>query len=994
MQTPVRFWYSNFKHSNFIFPASPLKAARNFVLIAREQKFPKLSFLHLSTFRYWFVACCVVALSACDGGSGGNSGALPFAFTGTTAPAAATAPDAEAPRTETAGLPPASQPPAVEVPPAQPVPVFCRADIDAALQTGDSTGLSDAPAIARCASDFATKLSARQEALPLALYGNESSAYIPGKSSQFVMPANIETSQPFVVGDKGSVLASVSTAANGRSAAYGTDILDWFRDDGNIAHAPAFRRLQSWLLQGDAGKALPESVSVSFSGIDARSVSAGFVKAGMKVVATACDFSAPDGCDNGAQLLVLGSGVPDDPALEARVAKMLASGKPILYLHTTGWGTNEASRKMLAAMGMVLGGYGGNYFGEDGVAAGRSVAANSVALSQLAKLMPLLRRMAAGDWRTNYDWSACANNSCDNVPDLQADVLTPAETLRNKIDGYTSAGRSLFTEPGTTLYRLLALWGDAARLNIKYPMDKATQAGPLQQAAVADSLIAYVRPKGGAQPDLGTFMNGAASRFAVSSTDEVITLPLPSASGFTTMGRFAIPGKAVAVQVIDAGGATLSLRINTQRTGSTRLWSDNGYDRPRFLASPEIALSAQASMQVVSPYGGTVLLSYAGATPGTSVRLRVRGVAQHPFLDMGNGGDMAAFAQSIQNTPFDWAEIKLPGAEIHTRIDKMKEALKEGNYGTDMARYLTELRSLIFEDAYQLAGFAMAGHPPTTGVLDFCKAQGWDCTDTALHSVPSVQHINADLYAHCGSGCSGNPIDLSWGVGPRGWGESHELGHNLQKGMFNIYGGRSGEVSNNIFPLHKKWRIFRELNVVDADDNSKLAYRSAFDMIMAARAEADPVKGAYNRIWGSDAYAVQNGERMAFYIQWVHYWEQRTGDQTRGWELITQLYLHQRLFEKGDWARNRAKLGYGNYAARPEVNGNDNLLIALSWMTERDQRPTFDLWGVTYSPEAAAQVASYGFAKEAALFYANRSSADHSTVRKIDMTAPTPAWPF
>jgi hypothetical protein len=933
---------------------------------------------------------CLVVLAACGGGSGGNSGALPM--TGTDAPPGST-PDPDAPRPPTAGLPlPPAGPGPSDVVVVPPPPPFCTDAVDIALQSGDPTGLTDAPAIAKCASELANKLSVQQAALSVVLYDTSSSEYSPSKNSQFVMPASIELAQPLVVGDKGNVLASLSVAANGRSAGYGVNILDSFGRSSNLAHVPVFKRLLSWLLQGDATKPLPDPLNVAFSGITAAAVTDGFDKAGVNVVATACDFSVAGNCGNEFQLLVLGSDVTDDPALETRAAQTLASGKPILYVHTRTWNATEAGRKMLAGMGMVLGGYSGNFFVGDAVAPGRTPAANNAALAQFAQMLPLLQKMAENGWRTDYDWSACKENDCSAVAGLQDDVLAPAEALRQKIDAFNLGGRNLFDQPGTNLYRLLSLWGDVTRLGIQYPMTKTNQAKAFLQTTVTDSLIAYVRHKGGAQPDLGTFMKGTAAQFEVSTADEVVTIPLSGEEGFTAIGRFAIPGKTLAIRVVDAAGATLSLQINTQRLGSTRLWSEE-YDRPRFLRSPAIALSAQAETEVTSPYGGTLQLSYSGAVPGAKVQLRVRGVARQPFLDMVDDSGIPAFIADFNSTLFDWAEIKLPGIEIHTRVDKMRESLRDNGYGDDIKRYLTEFRTLVFEDAYQLAGFAVSGKVLPAGVLAYCGAEGWDCTSDSLHRIPGLQHFNADIYANCGAGCSGNPIDISWGVMPRGWGESHELGHNQQPSMLRVYDRRTIEVSNNIFPLHKDWRLLRELGV-DLD-RDRLAYRSVFDMIVAARPEADPIEGAYRRIWGSAAVYDQNGERMAFYIQWVHYWEERTGDKTRGWELITQLYLHQRLLAKADWATDKAKLGYSTYADRPaDTTGNDNLLIALSWMTKRDQRATFDLWGIRYSASAVTQVNSFGFAKEVALFYANNNTNNHDTVVKIDMTAPTPTWPF
>ena len=922
--------------------------------------------------RYRVVGSLAALIAACGGGNGVGGG-------GGTAGSAG-------------GAPPAATTPIAE-------PIICSKSIDFALQTGDPSGLTDAAAVARCANDFAKKLSTRQADLPKALYDGQSSEFEPGQYSQFVLPISPEAAQPLIVGDKGHVLAALSIAANGRGAGYGSNVLRQFGDSANLAHAPVFRRVLSWLVTGDATKQLPASVDLSYSGIDIAAVTSGFKAAGVDVVATACDFSAANNCGTGSRLLLLGSDVKADPALGSRVAQLLASGRPVLYVHTKGWdgwGTDDASHKILAGMGLMPGPYGGNFFDDDAVKAGRTVAANDAALNQFTDVLPLLRRMAESDWRASYDWSACRDNDCSKVVGLAKEVLAPSEMFRKQINTFNLAGRNIFEQPATNLQRLLVLWGDVTRRDIKYPMTRTGQTEAFLRALVADSLVAYVRHKGGAQPDLGTFMSGTAARFDVSATDEVLTIPLTQASGFTALGRFAVPGKTLAVQVVDAAGARVSLRINTQNPSSTQLWSYK-YDRPRFLQSPSIALNAQAATEITSPYGGTLQLVFDGAPADAKVRLRIRGVAKHPFIDISNGGNVADFAANLNATAFDWAEIKLPGVEVHTRVDMMKWALKDSGYGSDIDRYLKELRTYVIEDAYQLAGFAVPGKALPAAVLANCAAWGWDCTSDALHRAPDVQHFNVDVYARCGAGCSGNPIDISWGFSPRTWGESHELGHGLQQNLLNAHGSLSSEVTNNLFPLHKNWRLLRELG---ADlDRDRITYRSAFDRIVAARSEADPVQGAYRRIWGQSDYTEQNGTRMAFYLQWIHYWEERTGDKTRGWEILTQLYLHQRLLSKAEanWAADKAKLGYGTYASYPaNLNGNDNLLIALSRMTERDQRATFDLWGVTYSAAAAAQVGSFGFAKEAALFYANdkNSTNDHDRAVRVDMTVPKPTWPF
>lgn len=937
--------------------------------------------MHLPPRLLRFLAIAIIStLSACGGGSGGNDSAQQSAV-----PASGTA----------AGTvtPPVVAPP-VELPPNIVVP---ESPLDLALRAGDASALktTDAGAIAVAARDFLAQLSDQQNQLNTALIGNVSSEYSPTKQSQYLLPLNTELSAPWIVGDKGQTLASISIANKGRSAGYGTNVLEQFRNNSNLNHVPAFKRLLSWLVQGDANLALPASLPVAWAGLNASNGLAGLSKIGVTASSLSCDLFADNSCNLAAKLLVLGGDPVANASIEANVRAWISAGKPVLYLHTNTWGDSETGRQMLSGMGLQLGPYAGNYFSDDAVAAGRSKADNLAKLDQFSDSRALINRIANNSWRSDYAWSACTTYvgsiNCDNVPDLQKDLMTPIESLRKQIDDFTRAGRNLFATPNTTTLRLLALWADVQRKQIVYPVDKTSKPVEFQKALVADALVAYVRPLGVAQTDLSSFMSKSAATLPVSISDETISVSLPADKGFTAIGRFAIPGKTLQIEVIDAGSATLALRLNTQRVSSTRYLGATTYTRPRYLASPAISLAKASSLQVSSPYGGTMQLEFSGATAGQIVTLRVRGVAQHPFFDLSAGSDKAAFIAALNNGQFDWAEIKMPGAEIHTKVAKMKDVLQK-DYGNDMLRYLDELRDLLIEGDYRMAGYALKGLDLPAAVQTFCSGLAWNCTDVVMHRGPSTQHINSDDFAACGDGCSGNPYDQDWGVNPRGWGESHELGHNQQQGILNIYGGRSGEVSNNLFPLRMNWRVLHEKNTYVANN---VGYRSAFDMINAGRTNADPLEARYQSIWGSDAYAAQNGERLAFYMQWVHYWHARVNDEARGWDIVTLLYLHQRQFARADWANNKDKLGYSQYATRPSVDGNDNMLIALSWITQRDQRPTFDLWGVRYSATAAAQVASYAFAVEPALFYAYKLTPDKvSVVKKIDMSVSTPVWPF
>ncbi|KSQ07138.2 hypothetical protein APB29_03635 [Pseudomonas aeruginosa] len=875
--------------------------------------------------------------------------------------------------------------------------------LDAALVSGDSSQLTDSHLVALRLQQQVERIRQTRTQLLDGLYQNLSQAYDPGASSQWIVPANPDNTLPFLIGDKGRVLASLSLEAGGRGLAYGTNVLTQL-SGANAAHAPLLKRAVQWLVNGDPGAATAKDFKVSVVGVDKTATLNGLKSAGLQPADAACNALTDASCASTSKLLVLGNGA-SAASLSATVRARLQAGLPILFVHTNGWNQSSTGQQILSGLGLQEGPYGGNYWDKDAVPSSRT-RARSVELGGAYGQDPaLVQQIVDGSWRTDYDWSKCTSyvgrTTCDDVPGL-SDFSKRVDVLKGALDAYNQKAQNLFALPGTTSLRLWLLWADAVRQNIRYPMDKAADTARFQETFVADAIVGYVREAGAAQKELGSYAGQRQQSMPVSGSEETLTLTLPSAQGFTAIGRMAAPGKRLSIRIEDAGQASLAVGLNTQRIGSTRLWKTRQYDRPRFLKSPDIKLQANQSVALVSPYGGLLQLVYSGATPGQTVTVKVTGAASQPFLDIQPGEDssqaIADFIQALDADKADWLEIRSGSVEVHAKVEKVRGSIDK-DYGGDVQRFIRELNEVFIDDAYTLAGFAIPNQAKTPAIQQECAVRGWDCDSETLHKLPGTQHINVDQYAQCGGGCSGNPYDQTWGLNPRGWGESHELGHNLQVNRLKVYGGRSGEISNQIFPLHKDWRVLREFG--QNLDDTRVNYRNAYNLIVAGRAEADPLAGVYKRLWEDPGTYALNGERMAFYTQWVHYWADLKNDPLQGWDIWTLLYLHQRQVDKSDWDANKAALGYGTYAQRPgnsgdasSTDGNDNLLLGLSWLTQRDQRPTFALWGIRTSAAAQAQVAAYGFAEQPAFFYANNRTNEYSTVKLLDMSQGSPAWPF
>lgn len=875
--------------------------------------------------------------------------------------------------------------------------------LDAALVSGDSSQLTDSHLVALRLQQQVERIRQTRTQLLDGLYQNLSQAYDPGAASMWVLPANPDNTLPFLIGDKGRVLASLSLEAGGRGLAYGTNVLTQL-SGANAAHAPLLKRAVQWLVNGDPGAATAKDFKVSVVGVDKTATLNGLKSAGLQPADAACNALTDASCASASKLLVLGNGA-SAASLSATVRARLQAGLPILFVHTNGWNQSSTGQQILSGLGLQEGPYGGNYWDKDAVPSSRT-RARSVELGGAYGQDPaLVQQIVDGSWRTDYDWSKCTSyvgrTTCDDVLGL-SDFSKRVDVLKGALDAYNQKAQNLFALPGTTSLRLWLLWADAVRQNIRYPMDKAADTARFQETFVADAIVGYVREAGAAQKELGSYAGQRQQSMPVSGSEETLTLTLPSAQGFTAIGRMAAPGKRLSIRIEDAGQASLAVGLNTQRIGSTRLWNTRQYDRPRFLKSPDIKLQANQSVALVSPYGGLLQLVYSGATPGQTVTVKVTGAASQPFLDIQPGEDssqaIADFIQALDADKADWLEIRSGSVEVHAKVEKVRGSIDK-DYGGDVQRFIRELNEVFIDDAYTLAGFAIPNQAKTPAIQQECAVRGWDCDSETLHKLPGTQHINVDQYAQCGGGCSGNPYDQTWGLNPRGWGESHELGHNLQVNRLKVYGGRSGEISNQIFPLHKDWRVLREFG--QNLDDTRVNYRNAYNLIVAGRAEADPLAGVYKRLWEDPGTYALNGERMAFYTQWVHYWADLKNDPLQGWDIWTLLYLHQRQVDKSDWDANKAALGYGTYAQRPgnsgdasSTDGNDNLLLGLSWLTQRDQRPTFALWGIRTSAAAQAQVAAYGFAEQPAFFYANNRTNEYSTVKLLDMSQGSPTWPF
>lgn len=696
--------------------------------------------------------------------------------------------------------------------------------------------------------------------------------------------------------------------------------------------------------------------------------------AGAAAVDDSCDGSALATCLQGADLLVIGrqeapnSGPStyNGGSVMNAVRAAQARGVPVLYLHHDG-DAGDLANRMLDHLGLSS---SDNYWAQEGLKGfdPATLGASGFTTDALA----LLQRLQTGQFATTF--SGCVSDVgkvvCDGDAALQSEFNTPAKAMRAALRALDAKGLALFDQPGYALEKHLVLLGDTWRKAVTYPMDKGGDKGAFFRAQFSD-MAAYINRRHSATAaHQGSFARAIPAATPAVARTVSTTAPATGTREFMT-GLYVMPGRTVTLTRSDAAAASVTLGINLLRD-TTRLYNTNGYDRPTLLASPRVPLVSGQTVTLTSPFGGPLYLFVNAASGAPAITVQVNGVITHPVLrDMNDPAQVAAFKAELDSTPTNWVGITTDFLTVHSNVPHMRSTLAA--HGGDMGLLAQRIGTYMVQDTYELAGFnsATGGFSLPASVTAFCSAAGWDCTGTQ-HRRDVMQHVIADTVAACGAGCSGNPYDQNWALEPLGWGETHEIGHNLQRARLKIYGGQSTEVSNNIFPLHKQMAFNRATLPASPLTARSGSTATVFNLLKASLQPGASATHVADSMWSNTAYAADNSQRLNFYRQLVEYARHYNAGFSDGWELYTLMHLLDRNLTASEagWTGAKDGLGFGSYASYPAaMDGNDFMLIAASRIIGRDMRPVWALWGITASAAAQAQVAAYGYpAAEPLLF--------------------------
>lgn len=691
-----------------------------------------------------------------------------------------------------------------------------------------------------------------------------------------------------------------------------------------------------------------------------------------------CDGGALAACLQHADLLVIGRdqgpNTYDGAVVMQAVSDAQAHGIPVLYLHHYR-DANDLASRLLNYFGLTQ---NSNYWGIEGLNAFDPSTLPAVP-PQLAGYADMLTRLNQGTFST--DWSGCTVVSmyptqCSTDSTYLREFGGPTSQLSNMLRQFDASGTALFSQSGYELEKRLVLLGDKYREGVAYPLDKTANKQDFMRALFSD-FAAYVhRPYASVAKNLGNFSGLFPASTPTLSRQVDVALPLTGSKDYPT-GLYAMPGSTITLTRSDSSGSTVTFALNMLRD-TTFAFNPNGLDRPKQISTPRMPLNSGQSVTITSPYGGPLylFLTPSSTSAAQTVTVQVNGVITHPLLrDTSDPTQVAAFEAEVGNTSTNWAIITSDAFTLHSRMDLFKQTL--ANSGNNMPQLGSDIWTYVIKDTFESAGFNFSNGRLSLAstVSAFCSVHGWDCTGTQ-HRRNQMIHAIADK-AVCGDGCSGNPFDFDWAFGPLGWGETHEIGHTLQVARLKLFDGISTEVSNNIFPMHKQIHYNQSAAGMAAPIVARAgSAKVVFNDMMAALATADPKGAMYTRVWSNSSYAANNSERVMFYRQLTEYARYYNHNFSDGWEVHTLLYLLNRDIDNtsaSNWTNVAASYGFGTYTSEPSALApncaNDFMLVAASFIIGRDLRPMFDLWGISYSAAAAAQVGAYGSAPVQPLFF-------------------------
>lgn len=801
-----------------------------------------------------------------------------------------------------------------------------------------------------------------------------------------IYPRQATVAFPFLVANNGNVLASASLQDKGRALAYGQDVFELFKDgERKTQHQALFNRAMNWLITGSATK-VPSTLKYARLGYDT-AFKTYFAERGIQATEINCNLNdVNNSCWQEADLIIFGYSTKADAARETQVKNYQKNGKAIFYMHHT-WTDSAGGRQVVHGLGMELGGYPGNYFqGGDGLSiSGRTLADTFKRTNQFGDLHSTLKMLA--DENLVHDFSA------DPVP---ANVITK---YMNELSAMQGNGINIFASEYSKIYRLLVLWADLERVGVIYnqpEMRVSGNANKFLRTYASDSFLVFNRQHTKINAEgAGDYMPKAAQLMQVSTEPETIKVTIAQDGGVTAIGRGAIPGGAVKIEVVDADDINyLSVQTSHLRTYGNPL-KDN-YERPRHPQSFTIPLNKQGSIDFITPFGGPLFLRYSGAAQGKVVTLKITGAVRYSHFDFTQpmSDEEKAYAISaLEQGEFGWQTLKFVGGEIQQTLYYARSAMGKR---TPEEYVVGDLQNQLFKSNHIAMGFN--NEKMSASGISTCTTLNWDCTGS-VHNAPSVQHFIGWLAA-CGFLCSGNPSDGAAGLAV-GWGWTHELGHNTVQRIFSILSCQ-GECNNNVLASASMVRLFA---TTGRNQSPNLDYPDLYNRLSQSLATGKTgvslQEEMKKKLW--DSGVDQNSLRPVFFELGYLYSKYRlnmtkpTTETTL--EFMSLLNIGTRLVDRTVTDKfsdaDKDRYAIRAFTKASDVNNTDLLYVLSSKIIGQDMQDVFYMYGLPITDKALSSVQALNLPKAARKFYALPINGnDTANGQWLDIGSTAPAWPL
>ncbi|MDF1878831.1 hypothetical protein JHD46_04160, partial [Sulfurimonas sp. SAG-AH-194-C20] len=497
---------------------------------------------------------------------------------------------------------------------------------------------------------------------------------ISNRTQVFTITQENENVFPLIVGNAGKILSIAGRTTQSRFAAFGIAPMENFEVEENLAFVPQFKRILSWLLEGENFNASSLdknlTIAISFTGGDSVAIKNWFSKEIPAWRIVECNaLSTLSQCYEGSDMIISGWESDENATQIVEILQdEYDNAKPILYFHT--W--YEATGPLSLAIGNMLGfslPYGGNYWAGDTALWNNYIDmlnASYIALGY-ESIQKVVEHFIAQDYA--FDWTQCNDEDCSNVTGFQTEFLDAANSIRTRANILDTNKRAIFKEDGYLLDKYIVLLADKFRQSIVFPMDKTTTNDTVfLKSYFSDFSVYNYRSVNPAQKDMGNFSRSDFSEIVPQSVEVRKNTRKP----FGSAGVYALPGKTVKITRRDNNNARVKVFINTLRSGSTHEFAVDGYLRPKYLQSSHIEILSGESIEITSPYGGPIELDC--NVSNIEVTLLFENVGKHPYWE--SSVDDVSFTTALAADEYDWAEIATTGFEVHSKRDKMLESIK------------------------------------------------------------------------------------------------------------------------------------------------------------------------------------------------------------------------------------------------------------------------------------------------------------------------------